>query len=147
MTWEEERGPYSLKFTTRQVLHFLVDEVVELKGLDDIGLELRRQESGLDLLEEQLPNSAFELGRDGLWLHANLHLGDLLVSVGLESTGQKAAESGLHRLVTKCVEKLVPCKLTLPVPFSPIITMISESEKSPESMLSLKLPSVFSIAG
>lgn len=78
---------YSLKFTTRQVLHFLVDEVVELKRLDDIGLELRRQESGLDLLEEQLPNSALELRRDGLGLHANLHLRNLLGSVGLESAG------------------------------------------------------------
>jgi hypothetical protein len=41
-----------LEFTTGQVLHFLVDEVIELKGLDDVGLELGRQEGGLDLLEE-----------------------------------------------------------------------------------------------
>lgn len=35
---------HTLQFTTRQVLDFLVNEVVELQGLDDIGLELRRQD-------------------------------------------------------------------------------------------------------
>ena len=94
---------YSLKFTTGQVLHFLVDEVIKLERLDDIGLELRRQEGGLDLLEEQLPDGTLELGRDGLRLHANLHLGNLLVSIGLESTSQETTESGLHKLVTDTV--------------------------------------------
>jgi hypothetical protein len=93
------REAYSLKFTTGQVLHFLVDEIIKLEGLDDIGLELRRQESSLDLLEEQLTDAALELGRDGLGLHADLHLRDPLGSVRLESTGQKTAESGLYMLV------------------------------------------------
>jgi hypothetical protein len=76
---------YSLKFTTGQVLDFLVNEVIELQRLNDIGLELRRKEGGLDLLEEQLPDGAVELGRDGLRLHADLHLWNLLVAIGLES--------------------------------------------------------------
>jgi len=88
-------GSYSLKFTTGQVLHLLVDKVVELEGLDNIGLELGRQESSLDLLEEELADGTLELGGDGLRLHADLHLGNLLSSVGLESTSEEAAESGL----------------------------------------------------
>lgn len=95
-----------MQFTTRQVLHFLIDEIIKLERLDDVSLELRRQEGGLDLLEEQLPNSALELGRDSLWLHANLHLRNLLGSVWFESTGQKAAESSLCKSVTETVERL-----------------------------------------
>lgn len=38
-------------------------------------------------------------------------------------------------------------KVVFPVPFSPIMTMISESVKSPESIRRLKLPSFFSILG
>lgn len=34
----------TLKFTTGQMLDFLVDEVVQLQGLHNIGLELRRQD-------------------------------------------------------------------------------------------------------
>lgn len=87
---------YSLKFTTRQVLHLLVNEVIQLQGLDDVGLELGRQERGPDLLEEKLPNGTLELGRDGLGLHADLHLRNLLRPVGLENTSEEAAESGLE---------------------------------------------------
>ncbi|ROT36949.1 hypothetical protein SODALDRAFT_280794 [Sodiomyces alkalinus F11] len=38
-------------------------------------------------------------------------------------------------------------KVVLPVPFSPIMTMISESVNSPASMRRRKLPSIFSILG
>ncbi|KAF8867116.1 hypothetical protein BDZ45DRAFT_700103 [Acephala macrosclerotiorum] len=38
-------------------------------------------------------------------------------------------------------------KVVLPVPFSPIMTMISESVKSPDSMLSLNSPRVFCMDG
>ena len=90
------RVTYSLQFTTRQVLDFLVNEIVKLQGLDNVSLELGRQERGLDLLEEELPNGTLELGSDGLRLHADLHLGNLLGSVGLENTRQETAESRLE---------------------------------------------------
>lgn len=48
-----------------------------------------------NLLEEQLPDRALKLGRDSLWLHADLHLRDLRVSVGLEGTGKETTECGL----------------------------------------------------
>ena len=85
----------TLQFTTGQVLDFLVNKVVELEGLDDIGLKLRRQEGLLDLLEEELANSTIELGGDGLGLHADSHLRHRLLAVGLEGTGQETAEGGL----------------------------------------------------
>ena len=59
-----EDDGYALQLTTREVLHFLVDEVVDFEGLVDIGLELRGEERGLDLLEEELADSALEFGVD-----------------------------------------------------------------------------------
>lgn len=85
----------TLQFTTRQVLDFLVNEVIELKRLDDVSLELRRQESLLDLLEEQLANSALELGSNGLGLHADSHVWDRALAVWLDGTSEETAESGL----------------------------------------------------
>lgn len=89
----------SLKFTTGQVLDFLINEVIKLEGLDDVGLELRRQESLLDLLEEELSYSALELGGDSLWLHADTHVGDGTLAIRLECTSQKTAESSLASTV------------------------------------------------
>lgn len=77
----------TLQFTTGQVLDFLVDKVIELEGLDDIGLELRVQEGLLDLLEEELADGAVKLWSDGLGLHADAHIGDGGLAVGLERTG------------------------------------------------------------
>lgn len=87
-----------MKFTTGKILDFLVDEIVKLERFDDVSLELRRQEGGLDLLEEQLPDGALKLGRDGLRLHANLHFRNLLGSIRFERTSQKTAEGGLRKL-------------------------------------------------
>ena len=85
----------TLQFTTGQVLHFLVDEVVNLERLVDVGLELRRQESGLDPLEEQLAHSTLELGGDLLGLHADVHAGHRFVSVRLLSTSKHLTEGSL----------------------------------------------------
>lgn len=85
----------TLQFTTGQVLNFLINEVIELKGLDDVSLELRRQESLLNLLEEQLANSTLELGGNGLGLHADSHVWDRALAVWLNSTSEETAESGL----------------------------------------------------
>lgn len=92
---QREDNGNTLQFTTGQVLDFLVNEVIELQGLDDIGLELGRQEGLLDLLEEELADGTVELGGDGLGLHADLHLRDAALAVGLESTGQETTEGGL----------------------------------------------------
>lgn len=97
-TQREDNGN-TLQFTTGQVLDLLVDEVVELEGLDDVGLELRRQESLLNLLEEELADGAVKLGGDGLGLHANSHLGDTGLAVGLQGTSEETAESGLSSTV------------------------------------------------
>lgn len=85
----------TLQLTTGQVLHFLVDEVVDLQRLVDVRLELRVDEGGLDALEEELAHGALELGRDLLGLHGDVHRGDLLVVVGLESTREHLTEGGL----------------------------------------------------
>lgn len=85
----------TLQFTTRQVLDFLVNKVIELQGLDDISLELRRQEGLLNLLEEQLANSALKLGSNGLRLHADSHVWDRALAVWLDGTSEKTAEGGL----------------------------------------------------
>lgn len=92
---ESKDNGNTLQFTTGQVLDLLVDKVVELERLDDIGLELRRQEGGLDLLEEQLADSAVKLGGNGLGLHADLHLRNAGLGVGLERTSKQSTEGGL----------------------------------------------------
>lgn len=58
-------------------------------------MELGREESLLDLLEEELTASAFELGRNGLRLHADSHVWHRALAVRLESARKKTAESGL----------------------------------------------------
>lgn len=85
----------TLQFTAREILHFLVDEVVELKGLVDIRLELRAQESGLDFLEEKLSDGACELGRDLLGLHRNVHRGHGGSAVWFLCAGKHSAEGSL----------------------------------------------------
>lgn len=97
-TQSQDNGD-TLQFTTGQVLNFLVDEIVKLERLVDIGLELGRQESGLDTLEEELTNSTLELGSDLLGLHADVHLGDLGGAVWLDGTSQHLTESGLSGTV------------------------------------------------
>lgn len=96
---KSENNGDTLQFTTGQVLDFLVDEVVELQGLDNIGLELRGQERLLDLLEEELADSALELGGDSLRLHADLHVGNIGLAVGLEGTSEETTESRLSSSV------------------------------------------------
>ena len=96
---EGEHDGDTLQFTTGQVLDFLVDEVVHLQGLVDIGLELRVDEGGLDALEEQLANSTLELGCNLLGLHGDVHGRDLLVVVGLEGTCKHLTESCLTSTV------------------------------------------------
>ncbi len=90
-----KRGTNSLKFTTGEILDFLIDEVVKLQRLHDISLELWRQEGRLNLLEEQLANGALELGSDGLRLHADLHLRDLPGTIRLDRSRKQTAECGL----------------------------------------------------
>ena len=89
----------ALQFTTGQVLDFLVDEIIKLQGLDDVGLELGGQEHGPDLLEEELADGAIKLGSDGLGLHADGHLGNASLAVGLQGTGEQSAEGGLSGTV------------------------------------------------
>lgn len=89
----------TLQLTTRQVLDLLVDEVVHLQWLVDIGLELRAQEGGLDLLEEQLAHGTLELWHDLLGLHADVHLRHLLVVIRLNRTCKHLTESGLSGTV------------------------------------------------
>lgn len=96
---ESEDDGDTLKFTTGQVLDLLVDKVLQLERLDDVGLELGREESLLDLLEEELADGALELGGNGLGLHADPHLGHSLLAIGLEGTGEQAAEGGLSGTV------------------------------------------------
>lgn len=89
----------TLKFTTGQVLDVLVNEAVELQGLDNLGLELRQEEGGADLLEEELTDGTLKLGVDGLRLHGDGHLGHLGAAVGLEGTCKHLTEGGLSGTV------------------------------------------------
>lgn len=96
---EGEHNGDTLQLTTRQVLDFLVDEVVHLERLVDISLELRVDEGGLDALEEELADGALELGRDLLGLHGDVHGRNLLVAVWLEGTCKHLTESRLTSTV------------------------------------------------
>jgi len=96
---KSEHNGDTLQLTTRQVLDFLVDEVVHLERLVDISLELRVDEGSLDALEEELADSTLELGCDLLGLHGNVHGRDFLVAVGLESTCKHLTECRLTSTV------------------------------------------------
>jgi hypothetical protein len=96
---ESKNNGNTLQFTTGQILDLLINEVIKLEGLNNVGLELGGQERLLDLLEEQLANSAIELGGNGLGLHADSHLGDALLAVGLEGAGQETTEGCLSSTV------------------------------------------------
>jgi len=89
----------TLQFTTGQVLDFLVDEVIHLQGLVDIGLELRVQEGGLDLLEEELTDGTLEFGSDLLGLHTDVHGRNTLSAIRLLGTSEHSTESGLSGTV------------------------------------------------
>ena len=97
ISWDtqSQHNSNTLQFTTRQVLYFLVDEVVDLEGLVDVRLELGRQKSRLDLLEEELSYGTLELGCDLLGLHADVQRRNGLAPVGLFSTSKHATERGL----------------------------------------------------
>lgn len=92
---ESKDNSNTLQFTTRQVLNFLVDEIIDLEGLVDIGLELRRKESSLDTLEEELTHGTLELGCNLLRLHADVHAGHGDVAVRLLCTSEHSTESSL----------------------------------------------------
>lgn len=93
-TQSQDNGD-TLQFTTRQVLNFLVDEVIDLERLVNVCLELRGQKSSLDLLEEQLAHCTLELGRDLLGLHADVHPRNGLVAVRLLRTSKHLTEGSL----------------------------------------------------
>ncbi|PWZ00343.1 hypothetical protein BCV70DRAFT_109253 [Testicularia cyperi] len=93
---EREHQRDSLQLTTREGLDVVVDDGIERHGLDDIGLELRVHEGGLDLLEQQHAHSALELGRNGLRLERHVELRRLLgTGIGLELSGEHLDEGGL----------------------------------------------------
>jgi len=96
---ESEHNGDTLQLTTRQILDFLVDEIVHLERLVDISLELRVDEGGLDALEEELADSALEFGRDLLGLHGDVHGRNLLVAIGLEGTCKHLTECRLTSTV------------------------------------------------
>ena len=98
---------HTLQFTTGQILYFLVNEVIELERLDNVGLELGRQECLLDPLEKELADSAFEFRSDGLRLHTDPHLGDSLGAIWLERTRQESTEGGLSGTVLALFHNLV----------------------------------------
>lgn len=94
----EDNGD-TLEFTTGEVLHFLIDEVVEFEGLVDISLELRAEKGGFDFLEKQLPHGACELGGDFLRFHRDVHLRHAGSAVWFLSPSQHTTESRLARAV------------------------------------------------
>ena len=98
----DTKGQYNgntLQFTTREVLHFLVNKVVHLERLVDVSLELWVQKGGLDLLEEELSDGTLELGGDGLRLHTDAHLGNLGVTIRLQSTSKHLTEGRLSSTI------------------------------------------------
>lgn len=92
---ESENDGNTLQFSSGQVLDFLVNEVVKLQWLDDIGLELRRQELSLNLLEKQLADAALKLWCNRLRLHADLHVWNPSGAIRLDGTSQHLTESCL----------------------------------------------------
>lgn len=88
-----------MKFTTGEVLHLLINEIIKLKWLDNIGLELGRQEGLLYPLEEQLADSALEFRSNGLGLQADPHVGNFLCTIRLKSSSQQSTEGSLSSTV------------------------------------------------
>jgi len=82
-----------------QICPYLVNKVIKVQRLVDISLELRTQESGLDLLEEELSNSTLELGRDLLRLHRNVHGRNLGGAIGFLGTSEHLTEGSLSGTV------------------------------------------------
>lgn len=78
---------------------YLVEETLDLEGLDDVGLELCVDKHGLDLLHEQRADAALVLGVDLLRLVRDVEHGDVLLCVGLLVAGEDADERGLSRAV------------------------------------------------
>jgi len=64
-TYGKDNG-HALQLATRQVLDFLVDEVIELQGLDHIGLEARRQEPINETVSDRKSETAVPEGREKL---------------------------------------------------------------------------------
>lgn len=79
---EGQDDGHSLQFSTRKLLDFIVDDVVESKGLGDFRDKVGVQPGLVDLSVEQISDGALELGRDGLGLVAHVELGEV-VFVGL----------------------------------------------------------------
>ena len=96
---ESEDNGYSLQFSSGESFDFLVDELVKLQWLNDIGLELRKEESGLDLLEEELSDRALELRGDLLRFHADFHSWHLLSSIWVDSSCKQFTERRLSSSV------------------------------------------------
>jgi hypothetical protein len=96
---ECEDDGHTLQFSSGQVLDLLVDEVVDTKGLVDVGLELGVQERGADLLEKKFSDGSGELGVDLLRLHRDAHLGYLLAVIGLLGSRKHSAECRLSGAV------------------------------------------------
>lgn len=92
---ESENNGHTLQFTTRQVLDFLIDKVFQLERLDNIGLELRREECLLNLLEEELADSTFKLRGNSLWFVGDIHAWHRALAVWFDGASKETAESGL----------------------------------------------------
>ena len=79
---EREDDSDTLELSSRERLDVLVDDVLEVHRLDDVGLELRVHKRRLDLLEQQHADRARELGRDRLRLERHCELLAVCLDVG-----------------------------------------------------------------
>lgn len=94
----EDNG-HALEFAAGEILDFLVDEIVELEGLVDVGLKLRVQERALDSFEEELADCACEFRGDLLRFHGYVEGWNTLSAVGLFNAGEHFAEGGFSGAV------------------------------------------------
>jgi len=91
---------HALQFTARQVLHLLVDDVVDAQRLHHVGNKLRVHVSVAHLFVQQHAHRARRLGADLLRLVADVELGNVLrASVGRQRSGHQSDERRLARSV------------------------------------------------
>lgn len=71
----------SLKFSSRKRGDILIHQHLKLHRLDDIGVELRVHERSSNLLDQEFSNATGEFGSNGLGLHGDSDVLDVVLVI------------------------------------------------------------------
>jgi len=67
-----EHNSHTLELATRQSLHLIVKQALDVQRVKHLSLKESRRPRVLELEEKEIPDSSFELRSDGLWLVAHI---------------------------------------------------------------------------